>query len=272
MSQISNLDVNSIVIPEVRITAVYDEELTKQLQDSLNAVGQIQPIVVVAANGKFYLVDGLHRLQQAKARGDKQIPAVVYPGDPADVLLKNLITNRMRGKTKASEMVKVLKSLASDYALDTDQIRDRTGFSRDYIERLLSISGAAPEVLEALDAEVIGVGAAFEISRIPHHLAQSELVSRASIWKYTIPDLKSFVDEVLKQMDLIKNTPPKPPRAPAPREFPCDICKDTYPPKDLRFICTCPICFTSAWQAARANKQKEGSAAAPSQPAPCETV
>jgi hypothetical protein len=266
MTQVQQIDVNSIIVPEVRMTAVYDEELTKQLQASLNAVGQIQPIVVVVANSKIYLVDGLHRLQEARARGDNEIPAVVYQGDAADVLLKNLVTNRMRGKTKASEMVKVIKSLASDYGLDPDQIRDRTGFSRDYTERLLKIGGAAPEVIEALDAEVIGVGVAFEISRIPHHLAQAELVSRASIWKYTVPDIKAFVDEVLKQMDLIKNNPPKPPGAHPPRVYACDICKDTYDPKDLRFICTCPGCFSSAWQAARANKQKEGSAAAPEKP------
>lgn len=260
MPQVQNLAVNPIIIPEVRITAVYDEELTKQLQDSLNAVGQIQPIVVVAANGKLYLVDGLHRLQEAKARGDKEIPAVVYQGDAADVLLKNLVTNRMRGKTKASEMVKVIKSLSGDYGLDPDQIRDRTGFSRDYIERLLKIGGAAPEVIEALDAEVIGVGVAFEISRIPSALAQAELVSRASIWKYTTQGIKEFVDEVLKHMELIKNSPPKPPGAPPPKVLPCDICKESYDPKDLRFICTCPGCFSSAWQAARANKQKAESA------------
>lgn len=266
MPQVQNLDVNSIIVPEVRITAVYDEELTRQLQDSLQKVGQIQPIVVVKSDAKYFLVDGLHRLQEAKNRGDKQISAVVYEGEPADVLLKNIVTNRMRGKTKASEMVKVIKSLYNDYGLDPDQIRDRTGFTRDYIERLVKISEASPEVLEALDAEIIGVGVAYEISRIPSALAQSEFVSKASIWKYAVKDVRDFVDEVLKQMDLIKSNPPKQAGPHEPKVYICDICKGSYDPKDLRFVCTCPDCFTAAWHAAQANKQTAASHNAPTSP------
>jgi ParB/RepB/Spo0J family partition protein len=254
MGKIMQLPCASVIVPEVRITAVYDEELTQQLHQSLQDVGQVQPIVVVLTDGRYYLVDGLHRLREAQTRGDKTIGAVVYEGDPADVLLKNIITNRMRGKTKASEMVKVIQSLWKEYKLDSDQICARTGFSREYVEKLQKVSEACPEVQEALDAEIIGVGAAFEISRLPNHISQSELVSRAAIWKLTVKQLKEYVDQVLHFVEDIKNNPPAPAPPGPPPVYTCDVCKGQQNPRDLRSIQICPGCYSLAWQAAKPGK------------------
>lgn len=254
MAKITQVECSSIIVPEVRITAAYDEELTQQLHQSLQDVGQVQPITLVLTDGRYYLVDGLHRLREAQVQGKKTISAVVYEGDPADVLLKNIITNRMRGKTKASEMVKVIQSLWKDYKLDSDQICQRTGFARDYVEKLMKISEAAPEVQEALDAEIIGVGAAFEISRLPNHIAQAELASRTGIWKLTVKQLKEYVDQVLHFVEDIKNHPPAPPPPGPPPVYTCDVCKTTQNPRDLRAIQICPGCYSLAWQAAKASK------------------
>jgi len=254
MGKIMQLPCASVIVPEVRITAVYDEELTQQLHQSLQDVGQVQPIVVVLTDGRYYLVDGLHRLREAQTRGDKAIGAVVYEGDPADVLLKNIITNRMRGKTKASEMVKVIQSLWKEYKLDSDQICARTGFSREYVEKLQKISEASPDVQEALDAEVIGVGVAYEISRIPDHIAQSELASRTLIWKLTVKQVKEYVDKVLHFMEDIEHNPSKPSTKGPLLVYTCDVCKGEHNPRDLRSIQICPGCYSLAWQAAKSSK------------------
>ena len=134
------IPLDRVVIPEVRITAVYDEELTALLHDSLETTGQVVPIIVIEVDEHYYVCDGKHRVDEALARGDRKIDAIIREGKPEDVLLLNLVTNRLRGKTKASEMVKVIQSLWKDYELDSDQIRDRTGISREHIERLMKIS------------------------------------------------------------------------------------------------------------------------------------
>lgn len=49
--------------------------------------GLCQPLVVASRpGGSYYVIDGQHRLEAARLRGDiEQLPCVIlYPGDPAD--------------------------------------------------------------------------------------------------------------------------------------------------------------------------------------------
>jgi len=202
-----NIPVDKITIPTTRVTAVYDEEQLQLLRQSLAAMGTIQPIVVVGTEAGYEVVDGLHRLQEARARGEAQISAVVYEGTPADSLLMNLVLNRVRGKVKASEMVAVIKSLWQDHQMDSDAIAAKTGLGRDYIEQLQVISQAAPGVQEALDREVIGVGIAYQLARLPSHLQQEEVLAKSQVWRLTVKDVKEQVDEVLRMMQALQAAP-----------------------------------------------------------------
>jgi ParB-like chromosome segregation protein Spo0J len=234
-------------VPEVRITAVFDEELQKLLRDSLVAMGQVQPIVVTQAGEEFIVVDGAHRLEEARRRGDELIDAVIYAGDAKDALLKNLVLNRLRGKTKASEMVKVMAALGNDYRLGIDEIRDKTGLSRDYIEKLLKVSTASPSVIEALDQEIIGVGHAFEVSRLSSWVVQDEIMSKYQVWRWTVKELHEQVEQVLA---MISETPPpaaetKPSE---PAKYCCEVCKKEAQLRYLRAVLLCPDCFGVVWR------------------------
>lgn len=246
---------SEIRIPDVRVTAVYDEELQQLLKDSLAAMGQVQPIVVVKSNNAFFLVDGLHRLEEAQKRGDSTIDAAIYEGEEKDVLLKNLVLNRLRGKTKASEMVTVIKSLYNDHGLDSDQIRDQTGLSRVYIEELIKISEASPSVQEALDRELIGVSHAFEISRIPSFIAQDEVIAKYQVWRWTVKELHDQVDQVLASLEEIKAAPPGE-ELPRPKaKYYCEACREEAALRYLRPVLLCPDCFGDVWRASRVRRQ-----------------
>jgi len=248
MAKAKSIPVDKCVIPDVRITAVYDEELEALLHDSIGAVGQIVPIVVVEAEGYYYVSDGKHRLEEARRRGESEISAVVRPGKPEDVLLLNLVTNRLRGKTKASEMVTVIEALYKDHQLGIDEIQERTGLSRDYIERLIVVSEASHDVREALDCELIGIGAAYEISRLPHPDQQAEVLNKYQIWRWPVKDLHDLVARVLKEMEGPTEPPGPPPPAPPVMELRCDICKRVHGRGDLRAVLLCPDCHSAAWK------------------------
>lgn len=249
MTEIKNIPLDRVVIPEVRITAVYDDELEKLLHDSLDATGQIVPIVVVEHDGHFYVADGKHRVDEARIKGEKTIRAVVRPGAPEDVLLLNLVTNRLRGKTKASEMVMVIHSLWTEHGLDSDQIRDRTGISRDHIERLMKISESVPEVREALDEEKIGAGVAFEISRLPVQEQQLQVLNFALLGKPSVPAIKRLVDDTLRFMAEPVQAPAERPAPVQPPPPACSICKGEFSLEDLRPALLCPGCHNAAWTA-----------------------
>lgn len=240
--RIKKIPCGEIQVPMTRVTAVYDEELQELLKDTMVAMGMVTPVVVVQTPEGYRLVDGLHRLQEMEASGCETIDAVVYEGEEKDSLLMNLVLNRTRGKTKASEMVNVIGALYTEYGLDSDALREKTGLSRDYIEKLIKISQASPSIMELLDQEIIGVGAAFEMSRLPAKEQQDELCARTQIWRYTVPDLKALVDETLRIMKEMPGAPPPPP-APPVHVYHCEGCGKEAEAKYLRPVMLCPDCF-----------------------------
>jgi len=239
--------IEEIQVPETRVTAVYDEELQELLKETMAAMGMITPIVVVQTPEGYRLVDGQHRLQEKKAAGDTTVDAVVYEGEEKDSLLMNLVLNRTRGKTKASEMVKVIGALYEGYGLDSDAIREKTGLTRDYIEKLIKISRAQPSVMELLDQEIIGVGAAFEISRLPTPVQQDQLCAQTQIWRYTVKELKELVDETLRLMEQAPGAPPPPP-PPPPTKYRCEGCQREMEARYLKPVMLCPDCFGVVWR------------------------
>ncbi len=251
--EIQQIPVKLCYVPEVRVTAVYDEEQLRLLHDSISAMGTVQPIVVVEVDGRYEVVDGLHRLQEARDRGQDLIDAVVRQGSAADALTLNLVLNKVRGKTRASEMVSVISTLTVKHNLTSEEIAARTGLTRDYIERLQQISRAAPSVREALDLEVIGVGIAYELSRLPSHLQQEEMMAKQRVYQLKTRELHEFVDDVLRRMAEMreKQGTLSPGDPPPPPIYTCESCHAETAPRYLRPVTLCPECFGKVWRIAR---------------------
>ncbi len=255
--KLRRLDPTTIKVPEVRVTAQFDEDLYAQFKESVKEAGQIAPVICCQVEEEFVLVDGLHRVQEALQNGLSAIDVVVIPGDMVDVLTKNIFLDHLRGKTPVSQMVMVIRTLYQEYNLDPDQITAKTGLTRDYVEKLIKISQASPVVQEALDQGVIGIGHAYELSRLPYAIQQDEIIAKHQVWRFTVKELKEQIDAVLREMESIKQPPeditPAAPREPA--KYNCEGCKGTVEPRYLRPVMLCPNCFGEVWRLQKAREE-----------------
>lgn len=250
---------SQIKIPKVRVTARFDEETRQLLRDSIKEIGIIAPVIVQEIDGELWVVDGWHRIQDSIAAGDYPIDAAVLDGDMADLLARNLFLDHARGKTPVSEMVKVIGVLYSEYKLDPDKIKEKTGLTRDYIEKLIKISLASPSVQEALDQGIIGVGHAFELSRLPYAIQQDEIIAKHQVWRFNVKELHEQIDGVLGAMQVAKDAPPaqQPGASRPPPVYRCEGCKDDVEPRYLRPVMVCPDCFGEIWRLAKIKKTTE---------------
>lgn len=225
----------------------------------MKEAGILAPVIVCKVNENMVLVDGEHRLDEALKNGFPVIDAVVFEGDMVDVLTKNLFLDHTRGKTPPSDMVKVIGALYNDYNLDSDQIKEKTGLTRDYIEKLIRIYQAGTSVQQALDEGVIGVGHAFEISRLPYALQQDELIAKHQVWRFTVKELHDQIDNVLKEMELVaEEGQPEAVTKPRPvAKYHCEGCKAEVEPRYLRPVMLCPNCFGEVWRLARSRPESE---------------
>lgn len=248
-----------IVIPDVRVTAQYDDEAVEKMRGTCRALGIQGTVILVKVGDKYEVADGKNRIDRAAEMGETTIEAAITEGTSQDTLIVNLALTKSHGKSRVGDMVKVIRELAEVHHQGPDDIRDSTGLSREYVERILKISGAAPSVLEAIDAEIIGVGHAYELSRLPSFIQQDEVMARYNVWRFTVRELKEQVDAVLREMQAIASAPVQvpPPEQPAPRLAKCDGCLKVTEPRDLRSVLICPECYTEIWRRAQARKEEE---------------
>ena len=248
-----------IRVPEVRVTAQFDEQTRQLLRDSIKQTGILAPVLVQEIDGELVLVDGLHRIQDSIAAGDSPIDVAVLDGDMADLLCRNLFLDHVRGKTPASDMVRVIKELYTVHELDPDKIKERTGLTRDYIEKLIKIGTASPAVQEALDQGIIGVGHAYELARLPYAIQQEEIIAKHQVWRFSVKELHEQIDGVLQAMEAQRTAPPievdKAQRPPP--VYHCEGCKDEVEPRYLRPVMLCPNCFGEVWRLAKARPAQE---------------
>jgi len=247
-----------IKVPELRVRARFDAEILLQFKSSIKEAGIVAPVIVCQTGTDLVLVDGAHRLEEAIDLGLKTVDAVVFEGDMVDVLTKNLFLDQMRGKTPVSEMVKVISALYTEYNQDPDQIREKTGLSRDYIEKLVKISEASPAVQSALDEGVIGVGHAFELCRLPYAIQQEEIIAKHQVWRFTVKELHEQIDQVLIAVQELAEESPITPETGhrPPPVYHCEGCKDEVEPRYLRPVMLCPNCFGEVWRLAQARPAK----------------
>ena len=248
MMQIETVPIATIEVPSVRITNYMTEEVASLFALTIQTAGVLQPIHCIRQNGRLLLVDGLHRLQEAQARGDTEINAVIVEGSLQDVLLQNLATSVARGKPKHSDVRRVIQALEEEFQLDSIGIRKKTGLPQDYIENLMWVNRATPLVQEALDEGKIGLGHAVLLARLPSQEAQDILVMDCIARSWTIPYLR----EVIKQAETwnAQPTAEQPAAATSPAmKYTCQFCGVEHEPSATLIAPICPRCRGLAWAA-----------------------
>jgi ParB family chromosome partitioning protein len=255
---ISWVDPKALKAPDVRITSVWDPELLEMFKKSVEAEGIQQPLIVVKEGENLWIVDGLHRRDEALLKGIEKVPCVVFTGTMRQVMTKNLYMNRLRGGVKASEMIKVINWLSAHEGMNSEAIQRETGLNRDYIEKVQQVGKAVPEVLEALDKEEIGVGHAFEIARIKERDVQLRLLAQIFQYRLTVKDLHQVVEDTLEIIRIREQQgPPDPNQRPVlVPKIRCHACEEEYPLKKVTGVNLCINCYGLLMDAIKQARKK----------------
>lgn len=257
--KLRKLDPRTIMIPETRVTARFDEETMAMFKKSIADAGQVAPIICIIVDGAPVLVDGLHRLQEAVANKRPTIDVAIMEGDMVDVLTKNIYLDHLRGKTPVSEMANVIETLWKEYQLDSEKIAEKTGMSRDYIEKLMSLTQLSPLIRAALDQETIKVGHGYELTRIKDPGKQEAVFHQLVMYRWNVKELGTYIDEVLKIVEA-PPAPPGPGEPPAPRRIKCVYCGQEKEVTEIANPNTCRECSFIMFQsiaAARAELDRD---------------
>lgn len=239
-----HLDPKQIQVPEVRVTSIWSEEDFAEFQGTIEESGIGVPLKCIKEGETWWLIDGKHRRDEAIRLGINRVPVAYTEGSLVEAMMTNLYLNRARGRTPASDEIKLIHHLMKEYGLTPAIISKKTGMSLDRIEQRLKIGSASAYVLTALETEQIGVGIAFQLSRLPNEEGQTLLLSRLlmAVPPVTTAEVTEIVDGSL-QIIQKRNEPEHPaPEIIPVRTLRCHLCGQEYEPGDLRGINVCVTC------------------------------
>ena len=126
----------------------FDEESLKDLADSIERYGIIQPIVVSPKEGYYAIVAGERRWRAAKIAGLTEIPSIIREYDERKNKEIALIENIQREDLNAYEKASGIRALMDDYKLTQEEIAKILGKSRSSIANSVRILNLDPRVLE----------------------------------------------------------------------------------------------------------------------------
>ena len=239
-----HLKPDEIKVPEVRVTSIWSDEEYEDFASTIAKEGINQPVKCILEDGTFWLVDGLHRLDEARRRGIEKVPVVYKEGALVDALVENLVSNRLRGKTPASDEIRLLKHLRDEYHLEPYMIAEKTGLPRERVEQRLQIGTAAPEILSLLEFEQISLGVAYQLSRLPNQSGQIALVTRLlqATPPATVREVTGIIDHAIEIQDQMKQPQPNPTIQIPIKTISCHLCGERYEASEMRGINTCATC------------------------------
>jgi len=241
---VRHLKPDEIQVPEVRVTSIWTDEEYEDFASTIQKEGIHQPLKCILDDGTFWLVDGLHRLDEAKRMGLTKVPVVYKEGKLVDALMENLVSNRLRGKTPASDEIRLLRHLRDEYHMEPWQIAEKTGLPRTRIEQRLQIASAAPEVLSCLEFDQIPLGVAFHLSRLPNQAGQIALLSRLlqATPPATVREVEDIIDHAIEIQDQMREPSVEPNIQIPLKTISCHLCGERYEASDMRGINACATC------------------------------
>ena len=158
-ARFAELPVGSIVPNAAQPRTIFDEEALAELDDSIRAVGLLQPIVVRPAGpDRFELIMGERRWRACQRAGLTMIPAIVRETHDDAMLRDALLENLHRSQLNPLEEAAAYQQLLVDFGATHEELARRIGRSRPQISNTIRLLGLPPAVQSRVAAGVLSAG------------------------------------------------------------------------------------------------------------------
>jgi ParB family chromosome partitioning protein len=225
----TEIPIELIYPPDALARPVDAGEYMADLKDSLRALGQISPVTVRAREGRFQVIDGMHRLTAAKEMGWRFLRCEVWEGEGLSVEAIQLHTCMVHKEMTAWEEYQFYYNLCERLGLSFEQACEHTHKSQSYVSLRLNIGNLTDESKSALRNNRISLGIAQQLMRIDDPLWERYWLDQSLINGFGTVVMKGLVNkwklerQPLTSESLAAITAPAPP-PPEPVEIPCALC------------------------------------------------
>lgn len=177
----------------------FDEEALKELSQSIQALGVVQPITVRRLNKHQYqLISGERRLRASQMAGLQEIPAYVRTANDQEMLEFALVENIQREDLNAIEVAITYKRLIDECNLTQENLGDRLGKNRSTVTNYLRLLKLPPEIQKGVKDKTISMGHARALINVDDVVLQLDLYREILDKKLSVRQTESLVRKALE--------------------------------------------------------------------------
>ena len=181
------------------------EEQLKELSQSIEAQGVIQPIVVrkratqdSATGIRYEIIAGERRWRAAQLAGLESIPVVIKTMTDADAVAIALIENIQRENLNPLEEANAFQRLIVEYEMTHQEVANAVGRARASISNILRLLDLPSAVQNLVNESKISMGHARAILAITDHSMQIEVANLAIEKSLSVRETEALVRGIIE--------------------------------------------------------------------------
>jgi len=175
----------------------FDEDTLKELANSIQEKGVIQPITVRKIKAeKYQIVTGERRWRASKLVGLKKIPAVIRDFNDQEMLEVALIENIQREDLNPIEEAAAYKEMIDNFGITQAELAKQVGKSRSNVSNMIRLLKLAEKVKNHLQNGAITIGHARALLSLEAEEKQVAACENIIIQDLTVRETEKYVDKL----------------------------------------------------------------------------
>ncbi|MFP4020339.1 MAG: ParB/RepB/Spo0J family partition protein [Halanaerobium sp.] len=175
----------------------FDEEALKELANSIQEKGVIQPITVRKIKAeKYQIVAGERRWRASKIAGLEKISAVIRNFKDQEMLEIALIENIQREDLNPIEEANAYKEMLNNFEITQAELAKQVGKSRSNVSNMIRLLKLADKVKNHLQRGTITIGHARALLSLEKEETQVAACENIIIQDLTVRETENYVEKL----------------------------------------------------------------------------
>lgn len=187
----------------------FDEEKIRELADSIQKHGLIQPLIVSKVGDYYKIIAGERRWRAAKKAGLKKLPVVVKEVSSQEIMEMAIIENIQREDLNPLEEAIAYEKLSKEYKMTQDEIAESVGKSRPAVANTLRLLALSDGVKKMIVEGSLSAGHARCIAAIKESEVQNKVAAMVVAMSLNVRQTEEYVKKLYASKEKKKKTTSK---------------------------------------------------------------
>ncbi|MEG0839912.1 MAG: ParB/RepB/Spo0J family partition protein [Hydrogenoanaerobacterium sp.] len=199
VEQVLELPIANIRPNSAQPRTVFDEDELKNLAQSIEQNGLLQPVAVRKTESGYELISGERRLRACKLLGYKNIRAILVDASEQRSAVLALIENLQREDLNFFDEARALYELTCRLELTQEEAAQKLGMAQSTLANKLRLLRLPTEVQEAVQEYGLTERHARALLRLETPKQQTEVISAVLRRHLNVAQTERFIDELSQQ-------------------------------------------------------------------------